>query len=340
MKISRKHLTKKHIHGHIKKHPWYDWILDFTQRIHFSKSKNITLFEMGAAVYHEFKTNDLGSESRAVAYSFIIALFPSIIFLFTLLPLLPISITEQQILSFLGDGMQLPASMENAIKSTVLDVLDQPRSGLRIISFLMALAMSTNGMIALMDSFNKCYRLKDKRGFVKRRLIAVGLTFLLALVLFLAVIILVFGPTIIEAIFQFGGDIIHMDFHLYQLIRSFRLIEYAVFILIFFFTISILYYFAPVTHRRWSFFSHGTFIATILCVLTTAGLSFYISKFDSYNKLYGSIGALIGFMIWMQLITFMLLVGFEINTGIDAITLTKRMRKMKKSSNSNLQQPK
>jgi membrane protein len=340
MKISKEHFTIKHLHGRIKKHHWYDWFIDFTQRIYFSKKKNITLFEMGAAMYNEFKVNDLNSESRAVAYSFIIAVFPSIIFLFTLLPTLPIDISEDQIMIFLRNGMQLPHNMEEGIKSTLLDILDQPRGGLQSISFIMALVMSTNGMIALMDSFNKCYRLKDRRGFIKRRLIALGLTLLLSMVLFLAIIILVFGPTIVEAIFNYGGDIIHIDFHLYETIQSLRLIEYGVFILIFFFAISILYYFAPVTHARWSFFSHGTFIATILCVLTTAGLSFYISKFDSYNKLYGSIGALIGFMLWMQLISLMLLVGFEINTGMDAIIHAKRKRKIEKTPNGVLQHPK
>ena len=337
MKISKKHFTIKDIHQRVKNHHWYDWFIDFTQRVYFSKKKDITLFEMGKAMYHEFKVNDLNSESRAVAYSFIIAVFPSIIFLFTLLPKLPIHITDKDILFFLSDGMQLPKSMENGIKSTLLDILKQPRGGLQSISFIMALVMSTNGMIALMDSFHNCYRLHDRRGFIKRSLIALGLTLLLSLVLFLAIVILVFGPTIIEAIFQFGGNIIHIDFHLYETIQSLRLIEYGVFILIFFFTISILYYFAPVTHARWSFFSHGTFIATILCVLTTAGLSFYISKFNSYNKLYGSIGALIGFMLWMQLISLMLLIGFEINTGIDSIIHTKRERKMKKKKNRILQ---
>lgn len=339
MKISKEKFTKKHLHGRLKEHPSYDWFLNFTQRIYFSKKRDITFYEMGVAIYDEFIINDLNSESRAVAYSFIIAVFPSIIFLFTLLPALPIHLTEAQILQFLSEDMQLPKTIENGIISTLTDILNQPRGGLQSISFLMALAMSTNGMIALMDSFNKCYRLKDKRGFVKRRLIALGLTLLLALVLFLAIIILVFGPTIIEAIFQFGGDIVHIDLHLYESIKSFRLIEYGVFILIFFFTISILYYFAPVTHAKWSFFSHGTFIATILCVLTTAGLSLYISKFDSYNKLYGSIGALIGFMLWMQLISLMLLIGFEINTGMDAIIISKHKNKNKNSPNVKLQHP-
>jgi membrane protein len=340
MKTSKPAFSKELIQDKIVSHPWYDWFINFTQRIYFSKKKDITYFEIGKAMYNELKKNDLNSESRAVAYSFIIALFPSIIFLFTLLPSLPISITDKDILAFLRNGMQLPISMEEAITSTINDILDQPRGGLQSISFIMALAMSTNGMIALMDSFNKCYSLKDKRGFFKRRLIALGLTLLLSLVLFFAIIILVFGPTIVETIFQFGGDIIHIDLHVYEKIKSFRLIEYGVFILIFFFTISILYYFAPVTHEKWSFFSPGTFIATILCVLTTAGLSFYISKFDSYNKLYGSIGALIGFMLWMQLISLMLLIGFEINTGMDSVIIDKNTKKNNKNKALQLEQSK
>ncbi len=332
MKISKEHFTLEYHYERLQKTAIFGAFVALTQRVYFSKKKDITWYEMGIAVYDEFKRNDLNSESRAVAYSFIIALFPSIIFLFTLIPYSPIELSNEQVLHFLGDGMQLPTSMETAISSTVTDVIDNKRESLAWVSFIMALAMSTNGMIALMDSFNKCYRLKDRRGFIKRRLIATGLTLLLSLVLFSAIVILVFGPAIVEAIFKFGGDIVHMDFHLYETIRSLRLMEYGIFVLIFFFTISILYYFAPVTHSKWSFFSHGTFIATVLCVLTTAGLSYYISKFDSYNKVYGSIGALIGFMFWIQLISFMLLIGFEINTSIDAIIYSKKNKIIKNTA--------
>jgi membrane protein len=104
----------------------------------------------------------------------------------------------------------------------------------------------------------------------------------------------------------------------YDLIGSLGLIEYVVFFLIFFFAISFIYYWGPAMHKRWRFFSHGAIVASVLCVVISGIFSYYINNHSNYNKLYGSIGTLIGFMIWLQIISQVMLIGFEINAGIDS----------------------
>ena len=247
------------------------------------------------------------------------------------IPNAPQNLTNVEIINYLTNTVQLPESMSTAIGSTVSDIINTKRNDLTIFTFLMALTLSTNGMIALMDSFNKCYDAEEKRGFFKKRIIATLLTLLLAFVLFLAIVLLVIAPAIVKAIFTYGQELIRMDLELYEFIVKLDLINHGVFILIFFFTISLIYYYAPVTHQKWSFFSHGAFVATSLCIITTIGFSTYINNFDSYNKLYGSIGALIGFMIWTNLITLMFLIGFEVNTSIDNIVRKKSSKLEDKS---------
>lgn len=296
------------------KHPFTSRVIDYSKKVKVSKKNNISLYSAIDFFIRELKKNDIGSESKSVAFSFTLAVFPAIIFLFTLVPYFHLPwLTKESIVEFLKVGMQLPESMYTVISDTVLDIAQKPRGGLLSVGFALALVMSTNGMIALMDAFNKCYRSRDNRNFILKRLIAVGLTVLLSAVMLLSIIVLVFGNTILNLL----ESLDFIPFDLIDYFRSFRIMEYGVFTLLFFFAISVIYYFAPTIQNRWKFFSLGAIIATGLCVSVSAIFSYYINNFGTYNKLYGSIGTLIGFMLWLNLICMILLIGFEINAAMD-----------------------
>ncbi len=330
MKTLKKKFNKEKITKQVKSNKYYTNLSSWTKRFLFSKEHDITLYEFGAVMFKEFKRNDLNSESRAVAYSFVLAIFPSVIFLFSLIPYFPFHLEENTIQDFMRDGMgmQLPQAMSKPLTETVMDIVNKQRNGVTIVSFLLALFLSTNGMVALMDSFNKCYHLAENRGFLKKRLIAIGLTILLSLVLLISIAVIAFSSDKIHLLFDYLEYYTLLDLHfLNDFAKDMQVLENFVFVFLFFITISIIYYFAPVTHSKWNFFSKGTIVATALCVLTTAGFSYYLTNYSKYNAIYGSIGTLIGFMIWLQLITLMLLVGFEVNTSLDLLIVTKERRK-------------
>jgi membrane protein len=107
------------------------------------------------------------------------------------------------------------------------------------------------------------------------------------------------------------------DFN-FWLLQIFR---YGSIFFIFYIGICIIYFFGPAVSKRFRFFNLGSLIASVLCILATNLFSFYISNFNSYNKLYGSIGTLIALMIWVYLISVILIFGFEINTSLrEALT--------------------
>jgi membrane protein len=87
--------------------------------------------------------------------------------------------------------------------------------------------------------------------------------------------------------------------------------------IIFLTMVSLIYYFGPSVEDRWRFFNPGSIIATFLIIGISYGFSFYLSNFANYNKIYGSIGAIIAFMVWLYFISVILLIGFEINASID-----------------------
>ncbi|MEQ8241272.1 MAG: YihY/virulence factor BrkB family protein, partial [Cyclobacteriaceae bacterium] len=185
------------------------------------------------------------------------------------------------------------------------------RGGLLTFGALFSLYLATNGMMSLMKAFNACYKTTERRSFIKTRLVGTALTFMLALALMLASILLVAGNVAI----QFVTDLEWLDIQVYQFYILY-FVRFLVLFVVFFLAISFIYYFGPAVHYNWRFFSIGSLIATALCMLVTYGFSYYVSNFATYNKLYGSLGVLIALMIWQEILSIVMLVGYEVNASI------------------------
>ena len=280
--------------------------------------------------------DEILDRANGVAFNFILAIFPAIIFLFTLIPYVTNffpEINTESIMQFLGN--QIPASMYDVISTTLSDIIGIQRGGLLSFGFIFSLYLSTNGMMALMRAFNACYRTTENRGAIRTRLIATGLTINMAIALFLAVLLLVVGQLALEYVMNHLPEFEWLDMSSFTVFLLFALRFLALF-LAFFLAISFVYYFGPAIHYNWRFFSVGSVLATLLSLAVSYGFSFYITNFGTYNKVYGSIGALIALMVLIQLITIVLLVGYEVNTSIhDAIRKqalwNSRMHRLKKS---------
>lgn len=248
--------------------------------------------------------NDTGERAASAAYSLILAVFPAVIFLFTLIPLIPIPNLEDQVMEFFSQV--LPASTYDTVKTTILDIISRPRGNVLSFGFILALYAATNGILSLMMAFNSSHTI-GRRGFFKTRLIAFGLTLMLAIALFLAIAVLVIGGVITDYLQHIR--ILDNIVVTYLLSAGRYLVVFAVFVA----AISVIYKFGPDIDKQWKFFNPGGIIASVLIVLTTYGFSFYVSNFGSYNKLYGSIGTLIVLMIWINLVCLLLIVGFDMN---------------------------
>ncbi|WP_138990386.1 YihY/virulence factor BrkB family protein [Larkinella sp. C7] len=252
--------------------------------------------------------NDTSERAASVAFSLILAVFPAIIFLFTLIPMIPIPNLEGQVMDFFSQV--LPASTYETVKTTIYDIISRPRSNVLSFGFLLALYAATNGILSLMMAFNSSHKTGERRGFFKTRLIALGLTIMLALALFLAIAGLVIGGVLTDYLMHIR---ILDNVVVTTLLNIARyLVVFAVFVA----AISMIYKFAPDIDMKWKFVNPGCIIASVLVVLTTYGFSFYVSNFGSYNKLYGSIGTLIVLMIWINLVCLLLIIGFDLNVAL------------------------
>ncbi len=251
---------------------------------------------------------DIDVRAAAVAFNFTLAIFPSIIFMFSLIPYIPLEHLDDKIINLLSTVM--PAGIFKEAKNTIVEIVSKPQGGILSLGFIFALYASTSGVMALMRAFNTANRTVERRGFIKARLIAVMINFLLTFVLLLAILVLIVGRLSVDFLFDEG--ILNRDITFYTI----QFLSYIVIFFVFFITISIIYYFAPMSHKRWKFVNTGSITASILTILITNLFSYYLSNFASYNRLYGTIGTFIALMVWLYLVAMILILGFEINASI------------------------
>ena len=281
-------------------------------------SKRIYLVGKTISYYSVFKIfknklveDEIFERSLAVAFSFTIASFPLIIFLFTLLPYINAWVPEidsEKILIFLQNIM--PSDMFSITKNTILDLVETKRGGLLSIGVISSIFLSSNGFNTLIKTFNSCHRVRENRSFYETRLIAMLLTFIFFIVTIVAIVLSTLGDFIINIILEYD---VFKDVEYYT-INSYKLLSLFI---SFYLLITSIFYFAPVTHNKWTFVSSGSIISAIGCVAISLAFSYYIDNFPTYNKLYGSIGILIAYMGWIYVISSIILIGFEWNTSID-----------------------
>jgi len=298
------------------------------RNVRFRNHEDVSLYKIAKIFLKNLQDDEVMDRANGVAFNFILAIFPTIIFLFTLIPFVSTYFPEvntESIMSFFSE--LIPKSMYDVTAATVLDIVSNQRGGLLTLGFVFAMYLSTNGMMALMRAFNACYKTIENRSGLKTRFIATALTFNMAIVLFLAIILLVVGEFVLDYLLSYRIEWFDIDAYTVQLLFVLR---FFVIFIVFLLTISTIYYFGPSIHYNWRFFSVGSIVATLLILGVSYGFSYYVTNFGTYNKVYGSIGVMIAMMVYIQLITVVLLIGYEINASIHEAIRAEALWKARK----------
>jgi membrane protein len=291
-----------------KQHPYVERLRKTLLAIKLPLFENVPLYFIIKFYLKELLLSDIPNRASALSFNFFLALFPATIFLFSLIPYIPIPNLDVHIFFFFKDI--LPENAFLAIESTIIDIATNQQGNLLSIGAALALFFSSNGVHALIESFNKDYPIFFQRSFLKKRLLALGLTLVESLILLIASALLIGGEWLIDYMKETG--FLMPGFWTFILQAS-RILLTAFLI---FLAIALLFYFGPSTHQRWRFFSAGASLATTLFILFSEAFSWYVSHFGQYNKLYGSLGTLIVFMLWLYFNAISILIGFELNTSI------------------------
>ncbi len=246
--------------------------------------------------------------ASAISFDFFLALFPSIIFFFTIIPFIPISDFQTQLMQTLQEI--IPATLWHHVSSTIEDIIIRPRSDLLSLGFILALYFSTNGVNSIIEGFNSSFHTIIQRSWLQQRLISLFLVFVISFLIIIAVTLQIAGNFAMRFLVREGLLTDHFTIIIIQVVR------WILIFTTFLFSISFLYYIAPAKKRIFRFISPGSLIATLLIILTTYGFNYYIENFNRYNALYGSIGTLLVFLLWVYFNSNIILIGFELNASI------------------------
>ena len=282
-------------------------VIEWSKAITLPGLEGVPLYDVIAFIVEEMEKEAITLRASALAFNFFLALFPGIIFLFTLIPYIPVENLDHAVLSSLKDV--LPHKAYNVLSETVEDIFKK-RGGLLSFGFILALYFATRGVETTIDAFNKALPTFKSRSFFHKKWVALKLTVVLSLVFLVAVILIIAGESII--------DFLTKHFNIIDKLAVWGLtgLNWLIVVLLIFNAIAILYKYAPATHVNWRYFSVGAIVATFLAIVTSIGFSFYINNFGQYNKLYGAIGTIIVLMLWLYFNSMVLLIGFELNTSI------------------------
>ncbi len=265
----------------------------------------ISVYALGKVLLRELRRNRLNIRGAAVTFNFVMAIPPSLLFFCSLVPYLPLQGVEPTVLNIVALLSPNEASFRS-LSGIVTDFMHNERRDILSFGVLSTLFFSSNGMMGLMRSFDRAMPVYVRRSGARRRWTAIQLTFAM-----LAVAVITIAALIIQT--TYVNEIIEEYTHHSGLIRVLTL---CIIVVVVFLVICLIYTYGPSLQQRFRFFSAGAVFATIACVLLSAVFFFLVKNVIHYNKVYGSIGTLMAFMVWLFLNIQILLLGYEINLSV------------------------
>ncbi|HTN44865.1 MAG TPA: YihY/virulence factor BrkB family protein [Flavipsychrobacter sp.] len=268
--------------------------------------QGLSVYEVGTFFFKELGNTNLNDRSAAATYNFLMAIPPTMLFLFSLVPYLPLK-DVQETINYAIFLITPSRNVQQSITKVVDDFMNNERRGLLSFGIILTLFFSSNGMMGLMRTFDReLETLYIERSGLKRRWTALKLTLMLLIVAVVTLIALVIQSSALN----------NYILKIFDNTVVVRLVSLSILVTLIFCSISIVYKYGPSLTNKFRFVSPGSVAATILIVLATAFFFFLVDNFLNYNKIYGPIGTLLAFMIWIRIGTLIILIGYELNVSI------------------------
>ncbi len=255
-----------------------------------------------------FRKGVLVTRASSIAFNLLMALLPATIFVFTLIPFIPIPNFQEELIDLFQDI--LPVNAFGFLETTIVDTVTNRSGALLLIMFLATIIFSTNGIHAIIHAFVVSAHNFKSRSWIHQRKISIILLFIVVMMIAIAGFLVIFGKSVVNYLVEL--EILERSL----VISIIVIIKWILVVLLLFMAISFLYYLAPAKRTDFRFISPGSMLATILFIITSLGFSSYVNHFGQYNKLYGWIGTLMVILIWLYLNAIALLIGFELNVSI------------------------
>jgi membrane protein len=251
--------------------------------------------------------NCLGLAAQ-LAFYFLLALFPALLFLVALIGYLPVENALDELLVTLGSVA--PRQLVELLRAQLAQIADGSQTGLLTLGIIGAIWSSSAAMVAIIDALNHAYDVTEWRPWWKRRLVAIGLTIVLALFIIVSLTLVLVGPTMAFDVASWlgVGPAVALVW---------GLIRWPVIVSCVVLGMDLVYHVAPNRRQRWAWITPGSLLATALWIVSSLGFKLYVSNVGDYAATYGAIGGAIVTMLWFYVSGLAILIGAEVNAVID-----------------------
>lgn len=303
----------------------FRFVISKSKKISLPGFEGLPLYDVVMFFIQQVRKVGLNDRAASISFNLLMAIPASTIFLCTLIPYMPFSrqITTQLLLLTRDVTPNLNTFL--LVKNFLEDFIETPRSGLLSFGFLAAIWYASNAVLGIMRTFNKSLLYSNKRNFLQSRWLAVRITTVLILMILCAILLMMAQGSVLNWVL----DKLHINTPIVKwLVKNLR----WVFIIgLVYYSIAIIYKYVPAIHERWQLSSPGTILATGLIILTVLVFSSWVNHFNSYNKVYGSIGTILILMLLIYFSSLVLLIGYELNVSIHSLKMMAAERARKEA---------
>jgi membrane protein len=267
--------------------------------------------ELAKRVWKEIRQDQIFGRAAELSYYFLLALFPFLIFLTSVIGLILGSETSTRQMLFDYLARVMPPSAYQLISTTMIEVANASSSGKISFGLLAALWAASNGMSAISTTLNIAYDVEETRPWWKQRLTVIVLTITLSVLIISALILVVAGGWI--------ADWLAVNFGLGSTFPiAWKILQWPIVLFCMVLAFALIYYFGPdLRDQKWQWISPGSVIGVALWLLVSIAFRLYVQFFGSYSATYGSLGAVIILMLWLYFTGAAVLIGGEINAEIE-----------------------
>lgn len=282
-------------------------LLAMSKTISLPLFDDLPLFYVLRFFFRSMINGDILNKAASMAFSFFLALFPALIFIFSLIPYIPIENFQENLMANIK--LILPGPAYDFTASTIEELVLNSHFDLLSFGFITMLFFASNGVNTTIDNFNNSILVENKRSWLSQRFTAFWMVALLGSLVIVSMLMLFFGKTILQFL-------AHQEMMSWAIAKMLTFLNYVIVVAFIYFTVSFFYYFGPNKKSRWKFFSAGSSLATLFIIIVSSIFENYINAFGTYNKLYGSLGAIMVIMLWFYFNSVIFLIGFELNTSL------------------------
>lgn len=304
--------------------------LYYLKNVPFPLSNGVPIYDVLSYFLVGIFNGGLAQRAKGLAYSFLAALPPLMICIFSLIAFFPVDGLQDELLNGLGDIV--PEKILNPISATINDIMGHKHTTLLSIGFIGSILVAANGMNGFILSLNFANQTVEKRPFIQRFALCLLMVFVMFIIVALVLTLIIGHKYLLQLIFTQGwlSDTKANTF-------LFNVGRWLLLSLATLMAVAFLYYVAPAKRQRVGFFSAGSVLATGMFFVLTWGFGIYLNNFNRYNLLYGSIGTLLLLMLWIYFSCIVLLVGYELNISIYNGTLRSKNRTARRELKDRIQ---